>query len=175
MKSFATIAMISLAMLQTSVLALSAIPTGSPDGIYLSNLDTNGTETWEIVTAITLDKRDKSTSLSPMSRIELSKRQTKINCQNIEINSFDREVAAQNLIDYCGNGNWFGSQAIAVQYGGVVAYGCNYSNGQTCHSWDVRYFLESLYHGCGGNRAAWWRQVEWSATYGYTAVGRGFC
>ncbi|KAK3996639.1 hypothetical protein QBC44DRAFT_355362 [Cladorrhinum sp. PSN332] len=172
MKSFFATLALSLSLLQSTAVALSGIPVGSPDGVYVGKLDPNGTTIWEFVTnsaPASNTKRDDSSAAA------ITKRADGVNCQNVVVNSFDRENAVQALIDRCGNGYFYTGSAIAVQSGGVIAYGCNYGTSQTCFSWDVRSFLFALYNNCGGDRAAWWGQSSWFASYGYTALGQGFC
>ncbi|KAK3990407.1 hypothetical protein QBC44DRAFT_358322 [Cladorrhinum sp. PSN332] len=169
--------------------SLAPIPLGSPDGAYAGRLDPNGTTIWEFVggsdvlqqtqnlNMMNLNLAQTSESESVDSAETLARHPRGINCEkHVLIDGEDRWEATFALAGICGAGAHFDNKALAVQHGNVVAYGCNYGvQGQTCHSWDLQSFFDTMAGYCGENKAAFWHKRKWRASWGYTSLGRGFC
>lgn len=83
--------------------------------------------------------------------------------------------AADELINLCGNGYYYGTRSISIQYNSAVAYGCNYGGGQTCHAGDLQGFFDQIFGTCGDYAAGYYEKPEWAAAYGVTATSSGFC
>jgi len=165
---------------------LAPLPAGSKDGFYAGTLNDDGTTTWKFLgaDASAVSASINSTATHPIDvsahnsgDLELERRaDSGAHCDTTQlINSNDRANAATGFANMCGNGLFFGTFSITYQSGSVVAYGCNYGNGQTCHAGDVNSFLGAVASVCGGNKAGWYGKETWKASYGYTAAGVGIC
>ncbi|KAK4161704.1 putative mannose-6-phosphate class i protein [Cladorrhinum sp. PSN259] len=152
----------------------SVLPPGSKEGYYTGSLNARGTTTWHYhgPRNTTATPARSVSSVSDGSAID--KRANFATCENRLVNVNDRDSAIAMLANNCGNGLEFDAKSIAFVVGSVVAYGCNYGNGQICHRDDIETFMLSVKAQCG-NRAGWWTEEDWKASYGYTAGGTGFC
>jgi hypothetical protein len=149
-----------------------SLPPDSKDGLYIHSLDENGNQSLEYLGVV------NATGLPALDNVDsdaLSKRQsTFYSCAGRFVDATSLRNAEDGLAGICGQGLEF-RQSISYQWGSAIAYGCNYGNGQTCHSGDVRRFYNGLTNACGGSQTGWTTINEWHATYGVTVVGTGFC
>jgi len=161
------------------------IPEGSPDGLYIGAIDADGSPTLEYLGPGPADSANTSTLASrdsPSAHGETlyaleARAPTGVYCQTwLNMNTDDRSSANSALIKACGSGGlYFSSKSIASVRGSAIAYGCNYGNGQTCYGRDLDLFFLNLGFNCGLDKAAWWSQQNWKASYGYTVSGQKFC
>ncbi|KZW03773.1 hypothetical protein EXIGLDRAFT_827733 [Exidia glandulosa HHB12029] len=155
--------------------SLDGIPEGSSDGVYLGSVKEDGTTHWEY-------QGDASEALAARSNSTLGDlvKRNYVACTGYGVNANDVAKAQTNFVSMCGSGYYFASRSIAVVSGLGVAYGCNYGNGQTCHSGDIASFFSQINSQCGLQSggpagAGWYSANDWKASYGRTSVGTGFC
>ncbi|KAI0800220.1 hypothetical protein C8Q74DRAFT_398872 [Fomes fomentarius] len=166
---------------------LEPIPAGAADGFYFGYLKEDGSTEWKYAgadaasvnpTNATVGFRPSTPSTSSESS-ELVKRDS-VNCNGYGVNADSANVAQGELADMCGNGYFFSSRSVAKVSGDAVAYGCNYGNGQTCHSGDLWSFFGQINSKCGFTHGAsagagWYAATGWKAAYGRASAGTGFC
>ena len=132
---------------------LQPIPAGSTDGFYKGYLDENGHTVWEFLGADAATVNPNATissrsAYAPALDSVLVKRDY-VSCNGYGINADNANAAQGELADMCGGGYFFSGRSIARVYEDTVAYGCNYSGGQTCHSGDVWNFFAPINAKCG--------------------------
>jgi len=148
------------------------LPEGAANGLYISTVHANGTVAWEHL-GVAGRHETNTDSIIPEAAPAVEARRNSVNCQSISVNDYDRWQAIKGLAEKCGSGLSY-SKKISYKYGSVVAYGCDYGKGQKCHQEDVDGFFRNLCVQCG-DKAAWWSQPSWKASYGYTADGISYC
>lgn len=153
--------------------ALTPPPTGTADGLYLVDLNDDGTSHYKLISPASA--KDKRSDLSSSADTLVSRAATGAYCSNHGINASDLNNAQNAFISMCGDGYWFSSRAIALVRGSAIVYGCNYGNGQTCHAGDVASFLGSIDSKCGKAAAGWYSKNEWKASYGRETNPAGYC
>jgi hypothetical protein len=186
-----TILSTSIKMLSSSILlatlaflapvkAAVYIPIGSPDGVYTHTTTPDGNTTLEYLGPHGLRDPEiipyDSEALPAARATRLAARAGQgSNCQEYLGRSSDFTAVGLNLGSKCGTAGFKFDKSVSVLLGGVVAYGCNYGNGQTCKQTDVNYFFARITSKCGDNRAGWWSEPDWKASYGRTFQGIGYC
>jgi len=81
-------------------------------------------------------------------------------------------LAQQGLIDRFKDGKSFKETSTLYKQGTVVAYGCNYGNGQTISgSWLAAQFA-AIAQKCGSLSPGYVAYPDWKATYGVGSTAR---
>ncbi|PMD22615.1 hypothetical protein NA56DRAFT_747867 [Hyaloscypha hepaticicola] len=148
-----------------------------PHGIYTVDLADDGSTTWTFIAPI--NETLKATTVAARDLEGLDKRDG-VSCNGFGTPADDVNVAQGNLANQCGGGYFFSGRSIAAYYGTGVAFGCNYGNGQTCHSDQLWSDFGAINSQCGFTSGAqagagWYSHNSWKATYGRTAAASGFC
>lgn len=169
---FNTSLLAQLAFATTAFASGVVIPIGSANGIYLHQVDADGTVRTEYLGAgpVTLPSAPSTRAYSPVyARAGYS-----LQCQNIGVNQGDKENAEKQLASAFAGGSFFRGTISSVS-GSAVAYGCDYGNGQTMSSEQFQEFMSALDGQCGAATAGWYSIPDWAASYGRTNAGVSFC
>ncbi|KAF2824446.1 hypothetical protein CC86DRAFT_384076 [Ophiobolus disseminans] len=154
---------------------LTAPQAGIADGTYFVDLNEDGTTNYTVITPEAILKGRAASLNTPKAGSALVARGSRAHCSNHGVDAASLAGAQRAFAEMCGNGYWFNSRAIAQVWGSAIAYGCNYGNGQTCHSADVWSFYGGIDNGCGYASAGWWSMEEWKASYGREVNPAGYC
>ncbi|KAJ4154826.1 hypothetical protein LMH87_000102 [Akanthomyces muscarius] len=161
-----------------SALGVLASPTSASlpvlpatDGLYIGTVDEAGTFSWLSYGTADVAAPDVAARAPVPTPAPL----TGAFCNDFRAGTVaDINAAVEALVDACHD-TYF-SKAIALQRGGVVVYGCDYSTvGQRCNGFSIAPFFKSIGEVCTLGRAGWYQEAEWKASYGYTRAGVGFC
>lgn len=164
-----------LAIATTSTLAFKH-PEGSPDGLYVHDVDANGTVsvTYIGISNITVPHgRRSDTNASSTGPVEL--KSTGPACGGGVGNADDMADAENALADEFGDGITFQGKSVSYTYSSAVAFVCNYGNGQTVTSGQYLGYISSVDAYCGSDVAGWYSYPSSKATYGRTLSGENFC
>lgn len=171
MKAFTLSAILFGAALASPTVRSHNLPPLPPkDGLYVGNINAEGEFFWDF-------KGDVATGVttrSPASEPAALTKRSGARCNGYRAGAENERNDAKNaLIDACHDTHY--SHSIALQRGDVVAYGCDYGNGQRCNGWEITGFFDEIAKACGVESAGWYDKSEWRASYGVTRAGNGFC
>lgn len=123
---------IALALPSPVTPLLSGHPVGTSDGLYLGDIAADGSTTWTL--ALKLNTTASTNTLAARDFL-LTKRDF-VSCPGFGLPTLpdgDTFGARDALVNLCGSGFFFNNRAVSLARGLVVAFGCNYGNGQVCH------------------------------------------
>ncbi|KAI1142536.1 hypothetical protein F5Y05DRAFT_371431 [Hypoxylon sp. FL0543] len=102
--------------------------------------------------------------------------QGQVHCKNqYSLNYNDMVYAERSLEDQFDSNGSFSGKSVSATYGSVVAYGCNYGNGQTITSSWLAAQYQLIAQNCGTTSPGWISYPDWKASYGIDSADSGFC
>ncbi|KAH0556090.1 hypothetical protein GP486_005972 [Trichoglossum hirsutum] len=177
MKSLALIISLILSSAIASAGAHS-VPEDGPDGLYIHHTDENGNSTYQywgeapdLVFARTIEGRALNTS----SKLASLERRDGPVCSSFELDQNDANSATNGLAAWFGCGRSFkGKSEASYKSGSVVAFGCDYGDGQTYTSDKYLDDIAAVKAKCG-NSAGWFAHDSWKSSYGFTQTSQSYC
>ena len=160
---------------------------GDANGLYLHGFDAAGNPTVQYIGHPTDLKKPVAGKAHPRdlsAGLQLARRKTKYqgptgnngpNCDSSVKRDPDQFLIAEQVIGMaCDSLSWW-HNALSYVYEDVVAYACEYGNGNHCGDDSISVQNQGIDAACGNNTAGWYAVKDSLYATGRTAVGTQFC
>ncbi|KAI9868527.1 MAG: hypothetical protein M1813_005971 [Trichoglossum hirsutum] len=177
MKSLALFTSLILSAALASA-GIHSVPEDGPDGLHIHHIDETGNSTyqfWGEASAPVLARSIEARASYPSPELASLKKRDGVNCNSFQLDSTDATAAANGLAAWFGCGRSFqGKNQAAYKSGSVVAFGCDYGNGQTYTSDQFLNDIAAVKAKCGSS-AGWDAHDSWKSSYGFTQTSQSYC
>ncbi|KAI9858415.1 MAG: hypothetical protein M1813_007519 [Trichoglossum hirsutum] len=171
MKSLALFVSVILSAILASA-ATHSVPEDGPDGLYIHHIDDDGNSTYQYWGEAPAPVFARS---SEVPELETLKKRDGATCDSFQLDGNDADGATDGLAEWFGCGQQFkGKNGASYKWGSVVAYGCDYGNGQSYTSIQFLSDIAAVKAKCGSN-AGYFAHSSWKSSYGLTQTSQGFC